>query len=994
MIKLIRVSTVVAIVLGIVLYLLLSGGQKVTYVTLGRLDHLAVEHAFHTLNDSLVHQSSSYLDFLGKLDLNYNLHDERAILVTANSLADGAYDRPMARLEQNTKAVYYVYAREPGYYYLELHYQPARESLIDTTLSIKINEQYPFDEARTMTIPLRWQDATKDFIKDSYGDETLPAQVQLGGWSTIQLRNNQFHTVLPILFEFGRGVSTIQIENVSAGVLHVGDLTLKAPRKIPSYSEYFMQRESDKEISQYINAISYMEKNSSYIRMASMNNPSLEPFHPVDKLLNIVDGASWYKSGQELIYEITVPQAGNYQLAFYYQNRKNDFAVFRTVRIDGEIPFREVMAYLFPVTKGNSWQLETLAKADGEPFEFYLTEGTHQVSITADYEPVAKSVRDIHLVLNHINQFSLEIIRLTGKNIDKNRTWQLTRLIPETDTYLEAYELIIKNIITELAPYAPNQEASATLAYLQKALYTLEKLRKYPDRLPIYLEDLATGAGSVAQKLGDSISILSQQPLSLAGIFVASGKTITEPKASIWARLRSGFMSFLASFTSDKYSPKQDPEVVDVWVNRAITYVDLMQKLVDAEFTPHTGIKVRLSVMPDVNKLILAAAAGEAPDAALGIPSHMPFNYAIRNAVYDLSSFADFWQIASSFAPGAFVPYVLNDSVFALPETLDFNAIMYRKDLFSTLGLKVPDTWDEVISILPELQRYGMSFYHPIAGEGALKWFYQTSPMILQYNGSLYSADGLSTTIDSPEAAAGLSFLNSLFTTYSLPEQVASFYNSFRYNQLPIGIVAFSLYLQIKNAAPELIGQIALANNPGTRQADGTINRSFVANGSAGIILADTKKAAESWEFFKWWMSTEVQTTYAYALQSTYGPEYVWLSGNIAAVGQSPIEEQDKAVILDQIEWLVDVPRTPGQYMLERGLSDIWNKAVFDGTPTGVAIDQQVILINRENRRKMMEFGFIDQLGNVAKPYIIRDPAWIKAQMERVSENRNGTSQN
>lgn len=976
--RLIRITTALLIVLAaVVIWSVWMGGNKVTYVWQGEFGRSDVEEAFSVLNSSLEHRPNSYLDLAANLEVNYDLSDEQAILLTGNP------DRwSAATLGQHDQAVYNVHVREDGYYHLQLDYAPTSESLIDSTLSIKINGEHPFDEARTLNVPLRWKDATKDFVRDSYGDETLPPQIQLGGWSTIQLYNNQYDTVMPLLFEFKKGNNTILIENVSSNVLMLGDLILKAPREIPSYDEYYSHHETSQGIRQYVNAISYVEKNSSYIRMDSVNNPALEPFHAVDRLLNVIDGGSWSKSGQELVYEVTVPETGNYKLALYYQNSKNDFVVFRTIRIDGKILFKEMMAYPFPATKGK-WQLEVLSDDNCQPYEFYLTKGTHQISLAADYEPVAKSVRDIHLLLNHINQFSLEIIKLTGKNIDKNRTWQLTRYIPETDTYLAAYETIIKNIIAELSSYAPNKEASATLSYLQKALYSLDKLRKYPDRLPIYLEDLSTGTASVAQRLGDSIAMLSEQPLSLDGFLVFSDQHIDQPKAALSARLKAGFQSFASSFTSDKYSPKLDPEAVDIWVNRAITYVDLMQKLADAEFTPRTGIRVNLSVMPDANKLILAAAAGEAPDVALGLPSYMPFDFAIRNAVRDLSAFPDFWEIAGSFAPGAFVPYVLNDSVYALPETLDFNAIIYRTDLFNAMGLEVPDTWDEVIKILPELQRYGMSFYHPIAGGGALKWFYQTAPFIYQYNGSLYSEDGLTTTIDSPEAAKGLSFLNSLFTTYSLPEQVASFYNSFRYNQIPIGIVSFGDYLQIKNAAPELIGQVALANNPGTRHADGTINRSFIANGSAGIILADTEKAEESWEFLKWWMSRETQTTFAYHLQSTYGPEFVWLSGNIDAVKNSPIDEQDKRIILDQIEWLVDVPRTPGQYMLERGLSDIWNKAVFDGTPTGVAIDAQVILINRENRRKLVEFGFLDQHGNVVKPYIIRDVDWIRAQMER-----------
>jgi hypothetical protein len=136
-------------------------------------------------------------------------------------------------------------------------------------------------------------------------------------------------------------------------------------------------------------------------------------------------------------------------------------------------------------------------------------------------------------------------------------------------------------------------------------------------------------------------------------------------------------------------------------------------------------------------------------------------------------------------------------------------------------------------------------------------------------------------------------------------------------------------------------------------------------------------------------MSTETQTTFAYTLQGTYGPEFLWLSGNIEAIKNSPLDNDDKKIILEQISWLRDIPRTPGQYMLERGLSNIWNTVTFDGTPVRVAIDTEVIIINREIRRKMIEFGYLDAEGNILKDYVIRDIDWIQSQMDNAKDGGN-----
>jgi ABC-type glycerol-3-phosphate transport system substrate-binding protein len=511
-----------------------------------------------------------------------------------------------------------------------------------------------------------------------------------------------------------------------------------------------------------------------------------------------------------------------------------------------------------------------------------------------------------------------------------------------------------------------------------------------PDELPLYLSNLYSGDTSVTLMLGNSLTTLSDQQLYLDGFYVSNNSEYEKANASVFKRMGSTIESFFSSFTSDKYNIENSDDVINVWVNRPITYVDIMQKMADSQFYEETGKKVKISVMPDATKLILANSAGNTPDVALGLLSYMPFDLAIRESLYDLSTFDDFWLTANNFAPGALVPYILDDGVYAIPETLEFNALVYRKDVFNSLDLEVPDTWDDVIGLLPTLQRYDMNFYYPTSGGTALKWFYQTSPLIYQNGGSLYSEDGLTTTINSEDSVKGLKLLGDLYTTYSLPQQVQLFYNHFRYNKLPVGIIDFNTYMQLKNAAPELVGQWALAPYPGIYNEElDEVERWYIGNGTGGVMFDTTDNKEDSWEFMKWWMSTETQTTFAYTLQGTYGPEFLWLSGNIEAIKNSPLDNDDKKIILEQISWLRDIPRTPGQYMLERGLSNIWNTVTFDGTPVRVAIDTEVIIINREIRRKMIEFGYLDAEGNILKDYVIRDIDWIQSQMDNAKDGGN-----
>lgn len=137
----------------------------------------------------------------------------------------------------------------------------------------------------------------------------------------------------------------------------------------------------------------------------------------------------------------------------------------------------------------------------------------------------------------------------------------------------------------------------------------------------------------------------------------------------------------------------------------------------------------------------------------------------------------------------------------------------------------------------------------------------------------------------------------------------------------------------------------------------------------------------------KWWLSHDVQTSYSHTLKSTFGDEYIWLPSNLDAIADCTLPTEDKQIILKQLEHLRDVPRTPGQYMLERDISNIWNAIAVDGSAAQVAIDAKIQEINREITKKMSDLGYVDAQGNLLKEYNIRDVDWI---IENIQNNKKG----
>ncbi len=65
------------------------------------------------------------------------------------------------------------------------------------------------------------------------------------------------------------------------------------------------------------------------------------------------------------------------------------------------------------------------------------------------------------------------------------------------------------------------------------------------------------------------------------------------------------------------------------------------------------------------------------------------------------------------------------------------------------------------------------------------------------------------------------------------------------------------------------------------------------------------------------------------------------------------------------------MPKIPGSYMVERELSNIWNKVIYDDVNLRSAVGDSALVINKEINRKMKEFGYLDGTGKKIREYRI-----------------------
>jgi len=875
-----------------------------------------------------------------------------------------------------------VEVQEEGLYEIGFDYYPIGDGIVPIEGAIEINGDYPFSESRRVLFPVNWESEQGDFEKDRFGNDIVSEQFPMEEWHYLKVEDSSYLHKDPLKFHLEKGKNEITLTNLRGEML-LGNAYVTSSTEITSYDAYLDTYSDMKQMDvlQTYEAEQPLKKNSSYIRPVATEDPSAVPYDSKEVNLNALGGESWDEPGQTVSWQVDVEEAGFYQITFkVLQDISSGAPVYRTLMINDDIPFTEVEQYQF--TKKQKWYNETFSNDDGDPFLFYLKEGENSISLKADtsiYEPVLFTLDE---VMQEIEELALSIRMLTGNQQDRLRDWKIDDYLPGIDEQLLDWAHTLAEEVDYLLDLNNGVETTEIVS-LQIAVDKLKSLAKKPDEIPKRLTELSEGSNSVAQFLGNISTDLQDQPLLVDRFYVHGDKTPPKAEVGFFAKLMDMIVKFFQSFTSDNFSASEvDDDTIDVWVDRPRQYVELLQNMVDQSFTPKTGIKVKFSIMPDEQKLILANAANTQPDLALGISNWLPYEMSVRGAAVNLRQFDDFAEVGRQFSPGAFLPFIVNDGIYALPETQDFFVQFHRRDILGALNIPVPDTWDDVVNILPELQRYGMNYYTPIAGADAFKPFQATAPFIYQFGGELYESDGIGTTINSDESLKSIQFMTDLNTIYSTPLQVPNFYNHFRYSTLPIGISNFETYVQLTAAAPEISGWWDITPYPGVIQKNGSVARWATGSGQSAMIFEGVDKKEDAWEVLKWWMSADVQTKFATDLQMLYGPEYMWNTANLVSFEQLPWPEEHKEVILEQWEYLKEVPKTPYAYMVERELSNVWNKVVFDGENTRSAVDDSVIDINREMRRKLEEFGYMKN-GEVLKPYNIPTIEQVERWLEK-----------
>lgn len=954
--------------------------------------------------DTLIADTAAYIDAYDESSSYYGVYNnwmalneplpQEVITIASGDISGGtvrsageSFDYGNATVEAlpNDSIQFTVTTVEEGLYEFYFDYYLLPQTKLRPSILFSVNDEFQYNEMANIEVPIKWE-LEDEAVYDRFGDELTPNSVLYSEWNTFALNDPNYFFAEPLKVYLQAGANDIEVF-VNEGYFLFGDVTVGNLYETPmSYSEYkaSVSGPEAKVPTVTLQAERYTYESKQNIRSKFVRNPALTPYSYKNRVLNVLDESSFRKSGDSVIYTFDVEQSGWYQLSFkYLQSQNDEISSYRAIYIDEEIPFAEFSSYAFPFHR--SWDNITLQDENGTPFEVYLEAGEHTMKLAV----INSEIRDVyHQLLGILDQMEVlarEINRLTGGLTDRYRDYKLDVYIPTIYDDLENIKkevLEARDAITDIY----DDDSMAIINELNLAVRYLNQFIEDPDEIPPYKSRFNEGDQSIYGIININLPFLIDAPLQLDTItFHDASYELPRANVNIFVRTWENFRAFWYSFWDPKYneSSNVDEDTVEIWVRQSRLYIQIMQRMIDENFTPDTGINVQLSVMPDEQKIVLANAANTTPDAAMGLTVTRPFEFAIREMIVDLSELDGFYDLTSEFNINSFIPFVYEDGVYSIPETMDVKLLFYRKDVLEFLNVDPPQTWEEVVSLIPVMQKYNYFFYTPLGGDNSFKTFGETTPFIYQHYGDIYNDTGDKVLLNEEGAYDAFEFMTDLFSVYNVPITTSNFFQKFRDGTTPIGIGDGNTYIQLKYAAPELAGQWGVMPIPGIEYdydnpedcpgplTDGRcIERWDPTYGVSSVIFKDSPKIDLVWDYFQWWFSSDVQSEFTYQLQSLLGDEFLHMTANVEAFRTSAWPSDSKYEVLEQWEWVRTIGKVPGDYLVERELSNAWNKVVNDGVNARVAIDDAVVIINRELRRKLEEFGYYLD-GERIKPFII-----------------------
>ncbi|RIX53870.1 extracellular solute-binding protein [Paenibacillus nanensis] len=846
-----------------------------------------------------------------------------------------------------------VQVQEAGFYNIEVTYVPSAGTNSKIERKLYIDDQSLFDGMNQLIFHRVWDNSGDIAEKD--GNEIRPNAVEKPEPMTVYISDSRKRSLDPYKFYMNAGTHTLSLESVKEP-MEIREITLKAAPEVMAYADIIKEWKQRYKVYEGANLVYQAERTDDYtigiekssvdvILTTDYSNPKTVPYHPYKIKLNTIGGTSWRTPGDFMTWRIAVPEEGLYRLSFRgAQNTNRGIMSYRQLKVNGEVPFREAAAIPFAFHSGFVHYVPGNGEED---FLIPLKQGENTISLEVVLGDFAMPLSEVEKSVFILNDLYRKTVQITGVVPDRYIDYEITKKIPNYAETLQAESGRLKKVVAELVRITG--EKGEKTAMIEKMQVQAERLSQKPEDV---ITELATMENNISS-LGTWITTISEMPLQLDSFTLSAPEAkLPDAKPNPLVRSYYGAVRFLSTFFVDETMLGDDAQdnAIKVWIAAGRDQAQVIKNLIDQSFTPNSNIPVELQLIPE-DVILPATLAGNGPDVALAVPQATVVNFAMRNALVDLSKLDGFEELRGHFEESTWRTVTYENGIYGLPEQSTFLMMFYRKDILDQLGLEPPKTWNEVEHVISVLHANNYDFY--MNGQELYP------SLVYQHGGDLYQGSGADYGIRSgligDEAMSAFNQVTRFFTTYRLPV-TADFPNRFRTGAMPVGIAPYTTYNQLEVFAPEIRGLWSFAPIPGTEAEDGSVDNTVLATTIDSIMMEASNRKEEAWAFMKWWIDADTQAQYANALESVMGSAARYPTANVEVLEQLPWATKDSEQLARQFEDAVGFPEVPGGYMTPRAIDYAFRSVVTSGRNPREALYLNIKQVDQELTKKRKEF--------------------------------------
>ena len=862
-----------------------------------------------------------------------------------------------------------------GNYSLEFFYYTLSGGSTTIDVGILIDGEYPFTACNDITLDRYWEDAT-EIKKDSKDNELKPTQIEKDMWVTYPVKDKEGLFNDPYFFNLSAGHHTLTIEGIRTN-LALKSITFRNYDELPDYTAPSQQdldstpalnipKNSINTETILIQAEQPLYKTAStlyptYDRTSSYASPS----HPTKQRYNTIGADTWKKAAQAITWNFTVPNDGYYSFSFKArQNTMRGFYSNRRIYIDGAVPNKDMDIVSFPYDP--NWYTQKLKDHDGNDLYVFLEAGEHTITMEVVPGDIGEIMRRLDDLVYQLNYYYRRILMITGPSPDEYNDYLVDRQIPELiDVFNNAIETLYREK-ANIEKLGQGSEASS----LQSLAVILKRCVDKVDDIPQMVGTLKDYISAVSAWMRD----YRDQPLEFDYIEVFTVHESNKIKAAngnFFEEFAFGFQSFIGSFFED-YTMLSDTseKSLNVWVSLGRDQATVVKDLVDNDFNQHnTGVQASINLVQGA--ILEATLAGKGPDIALFLGGDFPIQCAARGLLVDISEFMDYEDVVKDrFTPTIETLYSYNGGVYGLPVSQTFPMMFYRTDILEELNVKkVPETWDQLIEIIPVLQRSYLTVGLVQPTSNLSSSIFESgdtfSMLVLQTGNNIYVDDLTRTTFDQKVIVDVFKKWTDFYTIYDF-EQTYDPFTRFRTGEMPIVINNYPFFNQLTVSAPEIKGLWDFTHVPGTPD-DVDINGnpigniSYAANSSSAgaVIFSKCVAKNDAWEFIKWFTSDEIMTSYGRTIEGQMGQMGRFDTANVNALASLPWSNSEYEKISAAMSQTREIPIIPASYATTRHVKNAFRAVVNDTWNPRYALSSYNRDINSEIKRKNEDLAII-----------------------------------